>query len=152
MPKRIAGTPYSRRSLYRTNDIIALKNGKHFRKLHNDIELPLFERTVTRGRFESYLATAVHNHYANWCRTISRKYKDLYLDPLEDGTPWESAVSDTTNGRQEDACDLRMFYDLVGEENFRKARVLVERGYSMSDIVHKLGLKKLREEIGLRVA
>lgn len=29
--------------------------------------------------FRAYLTQAIHNHFANWCRTRSRKYRDLLL-------------------------------------------------------------------------
>lgn len=41
--------------------------------------------------FKAYLTQAIHNHFANWCRTRSRKYKDILL-------PGTAVVTSTDTG------------------------------------------------------
>jgi len=67
-------------------------------------EQPGYEPFVipqTKSRFKLYLARAVHNIYANWCRTRSRRYKEMYLAPMEDGTSWESFLEDSGRNNPE---------------------------------------------------
>lgn len=90
----IKGTWASMKSLY---DVIDVEKFKILRelsshtKVHGEIE---FQMPQTRSRFKLYLAKAVHNIYANWCRTRSRKYKELYFAPTEEGQAWESFLED----------------------------------------------------------
>lgn len=92
--KPIKGTWASKKALYDVLDIEkfrTLRDENKRVKHHEEIE---FQIPQTKSRFKLYLARAVHNIYANWCRTRSRKYKELYLSPTEDGQSWESFLED----------------------------------------------------------
>jgi len=58
---------------------------------------------VTKAQFRNYLATAVLNHYANFCRTAERRHKErpvtLPAFLREDDAPsWESTLPDQQAG------------------------------------------------------
>ncbi len=91
----VSGTWGSKKALYDVVDVEKMK----IRREENDRckAQPGYEAFVipqTKSRFKLYLARAVHNIYANWCRTRSRKYKELYLSPNEAGQAWESFLED----------------------------------------------------------
>ncbi len=56
------------------------------------------EVSTTATQFRNYLAMAVLNHYANFCRTEKRKHKERPSSPppsMEDDAPsWESTIPD----------------------------------------------------------
>lgn len=55
---------------------------------------------ASKGHFQGYLARAIHNNFANWCRTIKRRHQERPADTffsermIEDPTPWESRLPD----------------------------------------------------------
>jgi DNA-directed RNA polymerase specialized sigma24 family protein len=94
----------SKKTLFEMVDIEKVKLCGTFAKTHSTIE-PVVPRT--RGRFKMYLASAVHNIFSNWCRTRSRRYKDIYLAPLgEEEQAWESMVVDETSCRQQATAEV----------------------------------------------
>lgn len=80
-----------------------------------DINVYVARQTVfapTGDGFRTYLANALHNHFANFCRTKSRKEKEHLLSPnsvvtgssdgsfhvsatFEEGSAWESSLADS---------------------------------------------------------
>lgn len=91
-PAPVKGGWSSEKALYNTSDIIAIKAlvaGGRYKDLDTTFIAP---EVFSSNRFEAYLATSVHNFFANFCRSKSRKDKDLYLSPMEDGTPWEAGI------------------------------------------------------------
>lgn len=64
-------------SLFLTVDILALKNKNGFAKIHHaPVDVATFAG-VTQKDWERYLSSAVHNHFANWCRHRTRKKDDV---------------------------------------------------------------------------
>ena len=75
--------------------------------------------------FRAYLTQAIHNHFANWCRHRSRKYKDVLLAQNavvvavgdaytqrghnEDGIAWEQAIVSASL----DAEDLSQYSEFI---------------------------------------
>lgn len=92
-PVPVSGTWCSKNAVFHTEDILQLHEIKYFKKRAH-FEVP--EAAQTRSKFKTYLSTAVHHIFANWCRTRSRRWKDSYLAPHEDGTPWEASIADDT--------------------------------------------------------
>lgn len=104
------GDPLSEQSVYLAQDVEALN--EMMDQPRNNVGKRTAEQVmpfVGAHGFRAYLTQAIHNHYANWCRTRSRKWKDVLLSPnsiigetspgvfkhrgySEDGTSWESAL------------------------------------------------------------
>lgn len=81
---------------------------------------PRLRPTLTARGWKAYLVQAIHNHYANFCRTRNRKYRDQLLSPdsvvvarrgsegyhlggtMEDGGgAWEHNIMDSNLGAEE---------------------------------------------------
>jgi DNA-directed RNA polymerase specialized sigma24 family protein len=111
--------------------------------------------TQNRPIFKLYLARSVHNIYANWCRTRSRRYKEEYHGNNEDGSSWDSFLEDS-RCRPDDMVDLYHTSKLLasGEEDIRdvdftdkdidktqgKILALLADGYTLPEVVQKLSL------------
>jgi len=98
----------------------------------------------SRGPFKLYLGRAVHNIYANWCRTRSRRYKEMYLAPAEDGQAWESFLEDTQAPGQETVATLCRAVRRIagGEAKEQQVVSLLADGYSLVEVVRMLSLPK----------
>jgi len=96
IPPPLRGMPCSPKAVYRTADVLTFDSLKPFRTQTDRAPLP--EEVVTdvnvspEGKvtmsFWSYLARAVHNIFANWCRTAYRKNKERFL-----GESWEETFT-----------------------------------------------------------
>lgn len=115
-----------------------------------------FQIPQTKSRFKLYLARAVHNIYANWCRTRSRKYKELYLGPTEEGQAWESfleddgrndpeaklIVTEEVNGNIEKVVDKLSRKVREGKVSREQIESMVSQGYTLSEIIRELNLPR----------
>lgn len=155
-PTPIQGGWASKKALYAKEDIERFKMQREDddRCKKHEIQLILPQ---TKSLFKLYLARAVHNIYANWCRTRSRRYKEFYPGPNEEGQAWESFLEDKS-------ClpdDMVVLYQAIklaasGEEEMRNVDLqghsneetevqicgLLVEGYSMADVIQKLSLSK----------
>jgi DNA-directed RNA polymerase specialized sigma24 family protein len=138
--KSVSGKLPSPKCMVLTKDIKAL-DGSGF----------LGERSLPRRRpkpsargFKSYLSRAIHNHFANFCRTNSRRNKEHVLPPTtiigttssgycyagksETGTAWEGALVEAMISPED-------VIDVVSQ--IRKAKVdpNTERGIEVLDFV-----------------
>jgi len=117
---------------------------------------------ATKGHFQSYLARAIHNHFANYCRTNVRKHKERTADTfacfqnLEDPAHWEHTIVDPAAGRQEVLSTLQqvtrrihnvLVKELEGVEgckpiNDHEIELFdrLEEGYTLVEAVRKLDL------------
>ncbi len=94
-PIPVSGTWCSKFAVFRTEDVLNLHNIHYFKKRTIlEIVWPMATPLKTRSPFRTYLTTAIHNIFANFCRTHARRYKELTQAPAEDGTPWEAALTD----------------------------------------------------------
>lgn len=147
----------SKKSSYTREDIERFKmvrEAKRRCKKHEDIDPIIFQ---TKSLFKLYLARAVHNIYANWCRTRSRRYKEFYPGTNEEGQSWDFNLMD--DGASPD--DLVSLYHAVklaasGEEDIRDVDLgskdnqakeaqllgLIAEGYSLTEVVQKMSLPK----------
>lgn len=60
------------------------------------------EVKVTKSKFRNYLTMSVLNHFANFCRTQTRRHKERPQPPVayheeETATVWEATLEDTTS-------------------------------------------------------
>lgn len=76
-PTPLEGALYSRTAIFSTEEILIIDEIDPWRSRPNPRVLP----TITAKGFRSYLSTAIHNHFANWCRTSKRKNQENLLVP-----------------------------------------------------------------------
>lgn len=155
-PHPVKGGWASKKALYEMSDIERFKDireGLSRRVPHYEIFLTLAERKTP---FKMYLAKTVRNTYSNWCRTRSRRYKELYLAPMEDGSSWESFLEDSVSDSQEAKVimneqvneDLDRVIEKIGSA--LKKRDLTKEdlyarlrdGHSLTDLVKELNLPR----------
>lgn len=119
--------PSSDQAVYRQSEILDLDEHLDDLKFAKRTE----ERTmvfVGAQGFRAYLTQAIHNHFANWCRTRSRKYKDVLLAQNavvvptgiegtfahvghnEEGAAWEQALVSASL----DAEELSQCHEFIG--------------------------------------
>lgn len=67
----------SRQAVFLTEEIKILDEIDPWRTRPNERKRP----TITARGFKAYLTQAIRNHFANFCRTRNRKYKDTLLNP-----------------------------------------------------------------------
>lgn len=80
MPKPIEGSAYSKKALFLTDEILVLDECGYV-KDRSRTQPKLCPKITSRG-FKSYLNRAIHNHFANFCRSRKRRYsKEHMLDP-----------------------------------------------------------------------
>ena len=80
MPKPIEGSPFSKKALFLTADIDVLDHCAYIRN-SSRTQAKVCPKVTSRG-FKSYLNRAIHNHFANFCRSRKRRYsKEHMLDP-----------------------------------------------------------------------
>lgn len=157
-PTPLEGGWASKKAVFAREDVERYKaerEGNSRSKVHTDIpEVTL--PTSPRGSFKPYLARAVHNHYANWCRTRDRRYKEQYLAPMEDGQAWEAFIEDPSACEQEHLTDLYHTIKLAGSgeqfmsdvdfdasdthEKEREVVKLLSEGYTLDEVGKKLDL------------
>jgi DNA-directed RNA polymerase specialized sigma24 family protein len=152
----------SQKATYRMEDIERFKSMREESAKKKTALVPVkstalaLPTTPKRTLFKLYLARAVHNIYANWCRTRSRRYKEEYRGNEEDGSPWESFLEDSHAIRPDDMVDLYHTSKLLvsGEEDIRdvdmsskdheaaqeKLLTLLSEGYSLPEAAQKLAL------------
>lgn len=126
MPTPIRGGRYSKKGIYARADVIDLdhlmdKPGSGCKRKNGMARRMTF--APTGDGFKTYLGQAVHNHFANYCRTVSRKEKENLLPgsavvsshtdgsyhvstSFEDNSSWEANLVDPV--MHEDALEARM--------------------------------------------
>lgn len=112
-PLPLQGTIASTKAIFSTGDILKFEMMKPFRKQGDRGPLPedVIEVSVsTEGKvtisFWAYLSRAVHNIYANYCRTQFRRNKERFLgtsyegmmgEDSEDGLSWADRLADPSS-------------------------------------------------------
>ena len=106
---------FSQDTLFDTDDLLKLadeyadEDGYAVSFFPNRGPLVWPETKVTPAHFRNYLATAVRNHFNNFCRTESRRHKERLHDTFaqfrrrdrEEPMDWEASLKDHTGARQE---------------------------------------------------
>ena len=84
MPSPLEGSPDSLAALWGVDDILQygeVAHQYHEKAGESDCLIPV----PTAAKFRTYLMWCVHNAFANWCRTYSRRHReraiDLYVRP-----------------------------------------------------------------------
>ena len=92
MPTPVAGEATSIDALWATDDIEryeATAYEYHTKVAESEDLIP----RVTAANFRTYLQHAIHNAFANWCRTQSRRAKDRVLDCFAEGRQAQRLVA-----------------------------------------------------------
>ncbi len=166
MPNPREGGRYSKDAIYSTEEVFMLEE---LRDLDQKKLKPVQARKRPRLNFygfKSYLTKAIHNFFANWCRTHDRRYKESVVPAnsvmsrlstglfrmrqsmVEDSSAsWEEGLTGSSDMTLEDKLDLvwkmrRYNIDVESEEGARLMD-LFSRGYTADQIFDKrLRLKK----------
>lgn len=148
-PTPISGGWASKKAMYSMADVERVKaqrEGSKRAKIHGEIDPnAVVVATPSKNRFKLYLAKTVHNIYANWCRTRSRRYKELYPAPHEDGQAWESFLEDSTSARPDTLVELYQAVKKIGAKSGGRqdeVLALLGEGFSLTEVVQKLSLHK----------
>jgi hypothetical protein len=147
-PTPIEGTWASKKAYYSRESIERFRIEREGRgKNRRGVICP--KKVKSKPFFKLYLARAVHNIYANWCRTRSRRYKEHFpgTDP-ETGRSWEDTLTSTTV-TQDVLAELHEAVKILidsNSEGITKAHeeviVLLAKGCSPEEIVVRLGLPR----------
>lgn len=131
-PKPVSGKGCRKDAVYNTAEVEAVAH--HFKR-HGHITTPVDATEATRGRFEAYLTRSVINAFRNFCRTLMRKDKDLYLPPDPDGSAWESKQIDR-GATPEVKCSL--YEEIADIQDPESVLELVDGGYTLTEAVTRL--------------
>jgi Sigma-70 region 2 len=147
-PTPVEGNWATKDALYTREDVERFRLERELLGKYKSKEL-CPKRIKSKPFFKLYLARAVHNIYANWCRTRSRRYKEHFpgRDP-ETGKSWEDTLVSTAVNQD----TLVELYEAIrilidsGSENITQTHedviILLAKGCSPEEIVMRLGLPK----------
>lgn len=147
-PTPIEGTWASKKAYYSRESIERFRLEREARGKHKSSEI-CPRKLKSKPFFKLYLARAVHNIYANWCRTRSRRYKEHFpgTDP-ETGRSWEDTLVSST-ASQDILAELheavRILIDSSSEIITRaheEVIILLAKGCTPEEIVVRLGLPR----------
>lgn len=148
-PVPIRGSWSSRDALYDREDIQRLQL-----VLETEKDRPIDpsadpSSVLSKSLFKQYLARAVHNIYANWCRTRDRRYKEQYKGNDEStGKSWEETLGDPFGPRQESMAELSMTVRyLAGGGN-----PLESTAENESEVMELFDSGKTFQEVGRRMS
>lgn len=156
-PTPIKGGWSSKAALFETSDIEKLRvlrqNDKRTVR-HGEIQIAVVAGS-SPSHFKRYLARAVHNIYANWCRTRHRKYKEMYFAPSEDGQAWEASLPDMTMNQETKLIlteEANQNVDRVVDKLAKKVKKgeikadeiarLIAEGYTLTEIIKAKNLPR----------
>lgn len=143
---------YSLKAVFYTDDIVVLEESGYFKHRMPIWKQERVAQRATKAYFTAYLTRAIHNAYANWCRTRDRKYKECYLGEMPDGTSWESSLPDTHFGTndvkqptQEAAAEVALAVGVirkhVGDATEDVLKLLAD-GNTLAEALHAVGTAK----------
>jgi hypothetical protein len=145
-PTPIEGTWASKKAYYSRESI---ERFKLEREVRGKGVLQSSQKTRSKPFFKWYLARAVHNIYANWCRMRSRRYQEHFpgTDP-ETGRSWEDTVT-SSFVTQDILAELHEAVKILVDnpnEGITKVHeeviVLLAKGCSPEEVVVRLGLPR----------
>lgn len=146
-PTPIEGTWASKYALYSRESIERFKLEREARGNSQGGEV-CSRKFKSKPFFKLYLARAVHNIYANWCRTRSRRYKEHFpgTDP-ETGRSWEdtlvsSMATQDTLAELHEAIKILVDSNEVPTRTHEEVIVLLAKGCAPEEIVVRLGLPR----------
>jgi len=150
-PVPAKGSWASRTAMYDREDVERLKLVLEYEK-DNAVDPNADPASVlSKSLFKQYLARSVHNIYANWCRTRSRRYQEQYKGNDEaTGRAWEDTLGDPFGARQESIVELKMTVEyLAGSgdpdestpENENDVIEMFDAGKSIQDVARKMNIR-----------
>lgn len=150
MPCPIAGDATSLDALWSTDEVERYEPHAH---QHHEMvgESERLIPRATSAQFRTYVQRAVHNAYANWCRTNNRRNKDRLIDAFPDqmyrrdeGEAFSlddlfDAVQDTERpaARMEASIDVRSVMERLGPQAGTFFDLLSE-GYTLREAAKRL--------------
>ena len=147
VPTSIEGSWDSKTALYSRESIERFKLERASRGKTKSEEV-CQRKFKSKPFFKLYLARAVHNIYANWCRTRSRRYKEHFpgTDP-ETGRSWEdtlvsSMVTQDVLAELHEAVKILVDSNEVLTQTHEEVIVLLAKGCTPEEIVVRLGLPR----------
>lgn len=154
-PTPIRGSWASRKAVYSRRDIERFRELRleRSRKRGEEPPPPPVLHSATRAPFKMYLATSVHNTYANWCRTRDRKCKESYPGvDTETGRSWEETLEDPIGPQQENLLALYEAVKVIAHDQGSSEKeelsteievlALLAEGLTPAEIVQKLDLPR----------
>jgi len=148
VPTPVKGTWASKKAIYRGEDVERFRLYLVSKGLYkNDTICP--KKFKSKPFFKLYLARAVHNIYANWCRTRARRYKEHFpgTDP-ETGRSWEDTLV-SSSSTQDVLSELHEAVNILIDNSadtvtrtHEEVIILLAKGCSPEEIVARLGLPK----------
>lgn len=146
-PTPIEGTWASKKAIFSREAIERFRLEREAKGRVSEETCP--KKVKSKPFFKLYLARAVHNIYANWCRTRSRRYKEHFpgTDP-ETGRTWEDTLV-SHNSTQDILFELHEAVQILMDNNsdvmtktHEEVIILLAKGCSPEDIVARLGLPR----------
>jgi hypothetical protein len=174
MPDPITGGYASPKATYRGEDIVELSTRNDEMKWKDQGEITISAPKATPYQFLNYLGTSVRHHFANFCRTRSRKWKDRTGDSmpgknlLGDNVPqfhtaaggynnyWEDTIrDDVAETRIEAQVALSRALDKlsskgVDESAQKEIFTLLTDGYTLTEAINKSSLTPAKKRICIR--
>jgi hypothetical protein len=151
LPNPVQGTRCSRTAVFKTMDVIDMDDVMHTTSRPQ----PRVRPPLSSRGFKAYLQRAIHNHFANWCRTRSRRYKEQLLSPqsvlgresdgcfqrkaeIEGVSSWENSITQAGTLDEEDMVDLlgtlrKANFDINSDEGVEVLDFLTRQGRSCVD-------------------
>lgn len=146
MPTPISGGYTSKTAVFATSDIIQIDSveiGHEWR--HRAPVEPPQQPTATPYQFLNYLGTACRNHFANFCRTRSRKWKDRGGDSM----PGKRLLGENTpQFRTEDGAYNNHWEDTIRDEIAdTRIEAQVDLSRALDKIAARVPERAMQEEI-----
>ncbi len=151
LPRPISGTDNSKKSVYRTSEIMALSTDMvYFRaSLVGQSDISGIVPLPTKKHFQHYIARSVKNRFANFCRTEDRHNKERLHDAfpefrpaVDDPSSWESRLPDmdpcSQEGRAEIGLLVRQLDRSPAGAHKQELFCLMEDGYDLERAIDKL--------------
>ena len=128
IPKK--GKLFSKKAVFYSADIEQLDEAAKLVKRH-------FPRRLVHVQglgFKAYLTQAIHNHFANFCRTRARKYKDLLLPSTAILTPTTSGYAHVGHNLEAFDWESRLVAMAINDEDLLSVVETVDREFAANDI------------------
>ena len=166
LPSPLTGLISSMTATYRGEDIVNMSL-LTWRNRHAGVVVE--KSPPTPYQFMNYLGVAVRNHFANFCRTRSRRWKDRTADTVggagdvevmfrtADGgynTSWEETLKDDhAEDRLAAQVVLTRMFDKLQTHGLREDHVTARlaEGYTLVEAIQKSGLSRFQKATCLRV-
>ncbi len=150
MPSPVAGDALSVDALWATDDIERFEVEGQFDREDAEDMIP----QPTLSKFQQFLSQSVHNAFANFCRTQSRRHKERVIDVFfrpSPGAEGRGQIEDLFDRACPTQAHTRMERSIEIRNTLRRAQLpsvemdflgLMAEGYTSSEAAGQLGLTK----------